>query len=140
MQRRRPVRLAIVALVALAALAAGCGDSDDGGYGAGDANEPAPTATATTPAAPPGATARECGETTVAGTEGLRVTGIGCDVGRGIVAAWTEKPACSRPAGASRYSCTVYDEYRCLGAATDAGIAVSCARPGSSAAFLARRG
>jgi hypothetical protein len=140
MQRRRPVRPSIAVLAIVAALVAGCGDSDGGGYGAREANEPAPTATATTPEAPPGATARECGETTVAGTEGLRVTGIGCDVGRGIVAAWAEKPACSRPADASRYSCTTYDEYRCLGAATDAGIAVSCARPGSSAAFLARRG
>jgi hypothetical protein len=33
----------------------------------------------------------------------------------------------------------VDDEYRCLGAATERGIAVSCARPGSSVAFIAQR-
>jgi hypothetical protein len=99
-----------------------------------------PTATATTPQAPAGAAARSCGETTVAGTEGLRVTGIGCDVGRGIVASWTRRPGCSLGRDASRSSCTVYGDYRCLAAATDRGIAVSCARPGGSAAFLARRG
>ena len=127
---RRPLRSALALLVVLAAWTTGCGSSD----------EPEPTATATVPTAPPGATARSCGETTVAGTEGLRVTGIGCDVGRGIVAAWTRQPGCSLGQGASRSSCTVYDEYRCLAAATDRGIAVSCARPGGSAAFVARRG
>jgi hypothetical protein len=127
---RRPLWPALALLVVLAAWATACGSSD----------ESEPTATATAPKAPLGATARSCGETTVAGTEGLRVTGIGCDVGRGIVAAWTRQPGCSLGQDASRSSCTVYDEYRCLAAATDRGIAVSCARPGGSAAFIARRG
>jgi hypothetical protein len=117
-------------LVVLAAWTSGCGSSD----------ESEPTATATVPKTPAGATARSCGETTVAGTEGLRVTGIGCDVGRGIAATWTGRPGCSLGHDASRSSCTVHGDYRCLAAATDRGIAVSCARPGSSAAFLARRG
>jgi hypothetical protein len=99
----------------------------------------APTATATTPAAPPGASARPC-EGTVAGTGQVRVTGIGCDVGRGVVAVWAHKPACSSPADASRFSCTVYGGYRCLGGAADRGIAVSCAHPGGSVAFVAKRG
>jgi hypothetical protein len=75
----------------------------------------------------------------VASTGQVRVTGTGCDIGRGVVAAWANKPDCSEPAGASRFSCVVYRGYRCLGAATDRGVAVSCARPGSSVAFVARR-
>jgi hypothetical protein len=125
-----PAIAACLALLAFAPLT-GCGSSD----------EPSePTATATTPPAPAGASARSCGNTTVAGTQGLRVTGIGCDVGRGVVAAWAREPGCPPPPGASRSSCTVYDGYRCLAAATERGIAVSCARPGGSAAFLASRG
>jgi hypothetical protein len=122
---------AIAACLALLALAplAGCGSSDESS---------APTATATSPQAPAGASARSCGDTTVAGTRDLRVTGIGCDVGRGVVAAWARKSGCPPAPGASRSSCTVYDEYRCLAAATERGIVVSCARPGGSAAFLAR--
>lgn len=127
---RRPLLPTLALLVVLAAWTAGCGSLD----------EAEPTATATAPRAPLGATARDCGETTVAGTEGLRVTGIGCDVGRGIVAAWAKAPGCALEGDASRSSCTVYDEFRCLAAATDRGIAVSCARPGGSAAFIARRG
>ncbi|HEY5815579.1 MAG TPA: hypothetical protein VIS95_04480 [Solirubrobacterales bacterium] len=139
MQCRRPVCIiSFAALLILAATAAGCGDSDGGGYG-GDAGGQAPTATATTPPAPPGASARDCGETTVAGTEGLRVTGVGCDVGRGVVATWMNAPGCIPDGGASRSSCTVHRDYRCLAAATDRGLAVSCARPGSSIAFFARR-
>jgi hypothetical protein len=84
--------------------------------------------------------ARSCGDTTVAGTEALRVTGIGCDVGRGVVAAWAGKSECAPAAGASRSSCSVYGEYRCLAAATDRGVSVSCARPGGSAAFVAKPG
>lgn len=139
MQRHRLACLPIAALAIFATIATSCGSSDGGGYGADGSTERAPTATATTPAAPPGASARDCGETTVAGTEQLRVTGIGCDIGRGIVASWANRPACSAPAGASRYACTAYDGYRCLGATTARGIAVSCARPGSSVAFLAKR-
>jgi hypothetical protein len=131
-----PPRL-LVSILAVAALLSGCDSSQDGS--AGPPSEREPTATATTPAAPPGATARGCGETTVAGTAQLRVTGVGCDVGRGIVAAWANEPACSPTQGASRSSCSVRDGYRCLGAAAGQGLAVSCARPGSSIAFVARR-
>jgi hypothetical protein len=127
-------------LLALAALAAafaatGCGSSG----GDSSRSSERTTATATTPAAPPGASARSC-EGTVAGTGAVRVTGVGCDVGRALVAAWAGKPSCSSPAGESRFSCSVYRGYRCLGAAVEGGIAVSCSRPGSSVAFIARRG
>jgi hypothetical protein len=137
--RHSPLALAAVA-VALTALAIGCGSDGSGsGYGSRDSTAEQPTATATTPPAPPGATARDCGRTTVAGTEGLRVTGIGCDVGRGVVAAWTRTRSCSTPAGASRYACTVHEDFRCLGASADGGIAVSCSRPGGSLSFIAKR-
>jgi hypothetical protein len=136
--RRRLARPSIATLAILAAIGAGCGDSEGGGYG-GDADGQAPTATATTPPAPPGASARDCGETTVADTEALRVTGVGCDIGRGVVATWTKAPGCIPDDGASRSACTVHRDYRCLAAATDRGLAVSCARPGSSIAFFARR-
>ena len=127
MHRVRPLLVALFLL--LAALPAGCGSSDEG----------EPTATATTPPAPAGASARGCGETTVAGTEGLRVTGIGCDVGRGIVAVWAGKPDCSPSPNASRSSCSLTRGFRCLAAVTERGVAVSCARPGGSIAFLASR-
>jgi hypothetical protein len=133
-----PARLLI--LLALAALTVtattGCGSSGNGGA---ESDEAKTTATATTPPAPPGASARSC-EGTVAGTGEVRVTGIGCDVGRGVVAAWANKPDCSVTPGATRFSCAVLGGYRCLGAATDRGFAVSCARPGSSVAFVAKRG
>jgi len=137
----------IVAIVVLGAALAmgGCGSSGDGsGYG-GDSRERAETSAGTAPA---GAAARACGEIAVAQTGqlrftrigSLRVTGVGCNSGLGVVAGWVRKPGCSRPAGASRYSCTVGGGYRCLGTATDRGIAVSCARPGRSLAFVAKRG
>lgn len=76
----------------------------------------------------------------MAGTDQVRVTGIGCDVGRVVVAAWANKPDCSSAGDASRFSCAVFGGYRCLNAATDRGVAVSCTRPGSSVAFVAKRG
>jgi len=51
-----------------------------------------------------------------------------------------DEPACAPFGGASRSSCSVYGGYRCLGAVTDRGVAVSCARTGSSVAFVAKRG
>lgn len=130
----------LVAFLVLSTLGAGCGSSEGGsGYGSRDSAEEPPTATATTPAAPPGASARTC-EGATAGTGELRVTGIGCDVGRRVVVAWTAKPSCSPTNEASRVSCTVDQDYLCLGATTERGVAVSCARPGGSLAFTARTG
>ncbi len=138
MPRRRPLLSALLVVV-LVAWATGCGSSGEGsGYGSRDSTEDSPTATATTPAAPPGASARAC-EGTVAGSEDLRVTGIGCDAGVRVAAAWLGKPPCAAPAGGSRFSCSVDDGYRCLGTSAERGIAVSCARPGASVAFIAKR-
>jgi len=131
----------LVSIAALAALAAtGCGSGDSGpGYGPKDKAGSEQTATATTPAAPPGAAARDCGRTTVAGAEGLRVTGIGCDIGRGVVAGWSKQASCAPRGEMSRVSCEVDDKYRCLAAVVDEGVAVSCSRQGGSLAFLAKR-
>ncbi len=134
MRVARPILLIVTILITLVALLPGCGSSDKSGTGAETTGS-----SSATPAAPAGASARSC-EGVVAGAGQLRVTGIGCDVGRGIVATWVNKPACSRPEGASRYSCTVDRGYRCQGAATQRGIAVSCARRGRSLAFIAKRG
>jgi hypothetical protein len=123
MSPARPLLLAL----AVALLVAGCSSAD----------EDEPTATATTPAAPAGASARSCAGT-IAGTSDLRVTGVGCEVGHAVVTAWADKSGCTPAGAASRASCSIYDGYLCLGAATDRGFAVSCARPGSSVAFLAR--
>lgn len=143
MLRARRISSLISLAVIAALVAAGCGSdssNDSGsGYGPADTTGEERTATATTPPAPPGATARECGRTTVAGTEGLRVTGIGCDIGRGVVAGWSKQASCAPRGEASRVSCEVYDEYRCLAAVVDEGVAVSCSRPGGSLAFLAKR-
>ncbi len=137
----RPVHVLATAALA-AALLAGCGSSPNAGStttgGAAAGGSQAPPA-ARTPTAPAGATARSCGNTTVAGTEQLRVAGVGCAIGRGVVAAWVNKRACLGPAGASRPACSVSD-YRCLGVRTSRGTAVSCAQPGRSISFVAKRG
>jgi hypothetical protein len=121
-----PIRLAApLALVALSALLAGCGGSSP--------DEPASTATA-----PVGAAAKSC-ETKAVDAEGLRAAGVSCGQARQVMYGWQQRSSCSAPAGASRVSCTSHS-YRCLGARTDRGIAVSCARPGRSIAFIAPRG
>ena len=131
MRLARP--LPILALAAALALLAGCGSSSS--EQSQSQTQPSPAAKTST--APIGASAQGCGTTTAAGTGQLRVTGVGCAVGRGVVAAWINKPACSTDT--SRPTCTVAD-YRCIGARTDAGIAVSCATKGRSISFIAKRG
>lgn len=127
----RSARLVLVATLCATAIA-GCGSSDNSG-------DSEPTARATTPSTPPGAGARVCKDMT-AGTSQVRVTGVACGAGLGVVAAWTENPACAPTGEESRSSCSVGDDYRCLGATVEQGVAVSCSAPGRSVSFLARRG
>jgi hypothetical protein len=132
-----PALVVCVAVALVAAAVGGCGSS-----GAGSSSEQAKGASgaagsATTPTAPAGASAQACAGA-VRGIATLRVAGVGCAIGRGVVASWSNRPACAGTAAASRVSCTVED-YRCLGAATDRGLAVSCARPYRSISFVAKR-
>jgi hypothetical protein len=57
---------------------------------------------------------------------------------RQVRTAFVEEPSCGRPAGASRWGCSI-DSLRCQAVVTDHGWAVSCSRPGRSVAFVLRR-
>jgi hypothetical protein len=121
------VAAALLAVALLAILASGCGSTSTEPSGAGS----------TKTAAPPGAVVPVCtGGPASIGT--LRVSGVACTTGREVAAGWSATNACSTPAGASRTSCTV-GGYRCLGTVTEHGLAVSCARPGRSISFVAKR-
>jgi hypothetical protein len=115
-----PPRLAApLAVAALAAvLVAGCGGSSPETTGSRSA--------------PVGAAARSCGV-----REALRATGVSCAQARRVMYGWRQRGSCSSPPGASRVSCTT-GSYRCLGAHTERGTAVSCSRPGRSIAFVVK--
>jgi hypothetical protein len=53
-------------------------------------------------------------------------------------AKWEHDSDCDRPAGASRWGCSI-GSYRCQAVVVDRGWSVSCSRPGKSVAFLVRR-
>jgi len=131
---RPPAPIALLAAIA-ALLATGCGSDSDGGTetdraGGGATTQPSSSA-------PAGTSARSCPSAGSAIAE-LRVTGVGCGTGRAIAAGWSRHADCASPADASRFACTI-DDYRCLGTATERGVAVSCARPQRSIAFIATR-
>ncbi len=128
------MRLAVpIAIVVLAAAAsAGCGEESADESGSAATAPPASTSTA-----PAGASAHACA-LSAGGAEGLRATGVSCGKAQRLAIAWRRGDECVPPTGASRSACTV-SSYRCLAAATDRGLAVSCARPGRSVAFTARR-
>jgi hypothetical protein len=123
---RHPLSPATAAL-ALALLAVGCGSSEEQSRTTEPAGEDAPV----------GAAAKSCADAN-AGIESLRVTGDDCAAGRDIAAAWANGGACVKGGGASRTACSV-GEYRCLGVSGGRGVAVSCARPGRSIAFVVPR-
>jgi hypothetical protein len=131
-----PNRLAPLAVLALAiALLGGCGDSssdESDGSRARTVQQKQGEARA-----PVGAVANSC-DTHMVDVEALRATGLPCDRARQVMYGWQRERSCSAPAGASRTSCLT-GSYRCLGAHTDRGIAVSCARRGQSIAFIAKR-
>jgi hypothetical protein len=88
--------------------------------------------------APTGAPAQSC-DTQAVDAEELRVTVASCGEGRRVMFGWQRSEDCGLIGGASRGSCSVRS-YRCLAARTDRGVSVSCARPGRSVAFRAKRG
>lgn len=118
-----PIALAIVA----ATLLVGCGDSSSSG-------DDSTSGGATT--APAGASATSC-ETDAVDAEALRATAVSCEEARGVLFAWQRVPSCAGSPSASHSACTVRS-YRCIGSRTERGLAVSCARPGRSIAFVAR--
>jgi hypothetical protein len=125
-----PIALAIVA----AALLAGCGDTSSGGNSTSGGSTTAPPGGGAT--APAGASAANCDAGAVdAGA--LRATAISCEEARGVLFAWQRASSCAGSPGASHSACTVRT-YRCVGTRTDLGLAVSCARPGRSIAFIAK--
>jgi ABC-type phosphate transport system substrate-binding protein len=130
MRLATPLAIAAVA----ATLLASCGGSSDDGTGTGATSAPR----AADSSAPAGATAKSCA-THGAKTKGLRATGLGCEQARLLIDEWGESEDCAAPAGSSRSACSL-GSYRCLAAATDRGLTVSCARSGQSVAFTVRRG
>jgi hypothetical protein len=123
-----------IAILALAvALLGGCGSS---GGSSSTGSVPPPSSNGAT--APAGAAAQSC-ETQAVDAEALRATGLGCGQARQVMFAWQRASGCAPAKSASRSGCTV-GSYRCASVVTAKGIAVSCAQPGRSIAFIARRG
>jgi hypothetical protein len=58
-------------------------------------------------------------------------------VTRVVRAEWERNPDCERPAGASRWGCSVGD-YRCQSVVSDRGWSTSCSKPGRSISFTVR--
>jgi len=112
----------LVLLLAIA-VAAGCGSSSED--------------TGDSPTAPIGATAKSC-ETEAVDAEGLSVSGVSCEAGRQVMDEWQRSEACAPPTGASRVGCDA-GSFRCASVYSERGLAVSCARPGHSVAFITQR-
>lgn len=129
---RLAIPLAIVAL--FVAVLAGCGDSSGDGSESGATTAPPASGSS----APAGATATSC-PTHSTETKGLRATGMDCKRARRLMEEWGRAKDCATPPSASRSSCSL-GPYRCLAAATDRGLMVSCARSGQSVAFTVKRG
>jgi hypothetical protein len=139
MQSPGAIKILVTVLAVAASVAAGgCGSSSDETTGAGQTtapNPPASTSTAPGQEAPIGVRAKSCKGDSSGGE--IRVTGAPCPFSRLLVAGWYKNDACSAPAGASRTSCKL-GSFTCLGVATDRGLAVTCARPGVSVAFVGK--
>jgi hypothetical protein len=132
----RPNTIALAALAVLVAMvAAGCGSSSDETAGTSGTTAP-PASTTPGQEAPIGVRAKGCGDTGSSGE--VRVTGVSCELGRSLVTGWYKNGDCSAPEAASRMSCRV-GGFICLGAVTDRGVAVTCAAPGRSVAFIGRK-
>jgi hypothetical protein len=134
------VRLAALTAVLFCAalLAAGCG-----GGGSGGSNSTAPPAgggvpkKATAPNAPAGSKVVAC-EEGAAEVEGLRATAVDCGTADRIMRRWQNHRSCALAESTSRGSCAL-GSFRCQAVSTDAGAAVSCARPGGDIAFVAKK-
>jgi hypothetical protein len=133
-QARHLLSFSVLVGVALAVALAGCGSSVESPRGSeSTAGTSTPTSTA-----PEGATVQTCGGA-IAGVSQLRASEVGCPVARRIAASWETKRDCEAATGASRTACSI-GRYRCLGTATERGLAVSCAAADGSISFVVKRG
>jgi hypothetical protein len=136
------MRFAALTAVVLctALLAAGCG----GGGSGGSNSTAAPThgggtpKKATAPNAPAGSKIVACKES-ASDVEGLRATAVDCGTADRIMRRWQNHRSCALAEGASRGSCSL-GSFRCQSVSTDAGAAVSCAKPGGDIAFVKKGG
>lgn len=120
----------MIALVALAgALLTACGSSSDSTAGSTEASSPR--------GGPPGASVQSC-DAKGADVVALQATAVSCSDAEAVLLAWEGQDECAAAPGASHSACTVQG-YRCIGAVTSAGLAVSCARQGHAIAFVAKR-
>jgi hypothetical protein len=121
--------------VGSAVLLAGCGSDDEDQTTTSATESTATTSASPSAEGPAGAAVQTC---VVKSTEleDLRVTGVKCGVGQQVATGWTHVASCAKPQESSRFACSVRG-YRCLSATVDRGVAVTCARPGRSVAFIA---
>jgi hypothetical protein len=129
-----------LALIA-AALAAGCGSDESSETTSGQSGAEmtgAQESGAGGAEAPVGVRARTC-KVSVSDYEMLRVTGVDCRTGAAIAAGWAKDSSCRPPKGQSRSACSI-GQFRCLTTVVGRGLAVTCARPERSVAFIAKRG
>ncbi|MBA3866141.1 MAG: hypothetical protein H0X42_07330 [Solirubrobacterales bacterium] len=131
MRLATPLAIAVLA----AALLAGCGSSSSSPAGSTATGS---TGSKSAPSTPAGASAQACA-IDATGVTGLRVTAVSCGQGQKTAIAWQRDAACSPATGGSEAGCTV-GAYRCIATTTDRGYSVSCAEPGRSVAFTAKRG
>jgi hypothetical protein len=75
-----------------------------------------------------------CGGSDDGITDSVTATFNGASV---VQAKWEHNADCDRPAGASRWGCSI-GSYRCQAVVVDRGWSVSCSRPGESVAFMVR--
>jgi hypothetical protein len=134
MRLATPLAIAVLA----AALLAGCGGGSSSSSGGSTQTGSTAPAKAGASGGPIGASARSC-DTHAVDAGSLRAVGVSCGEARRVMYGWQRASSCASPSGASRSSCST-GSYRCLGARTDRGVAVSCSRPGRSVAFIAKRG
>ena len=127
-----PITIAVLAATAMT----GCGGSSSSSESTANRSMAAPQGGAAR--APAGASAQIC-DTRAVDAEALRATAVSCDDARRVLFAWQRASACAGSRGASHSACTVRS-YRCIGSRTDRGLAVSCAGPGRSIAFIAKGG
>jgi hypothetical protein len=140
MARLRNTAVLAIAVVVAAMAVSACGSSSEETTGGGDSAPTAPANPSQPPAssssAPGGVEATACGS--VGSATRVRATGVACARARKLASAWSAAENCTIPKGASRGSCRVSGTV-CLSTVSGRGIAVSCAKPDQSVAFIARR-